>query len=415
MPTNTATDQRPAVCIVRHNYYPDGHVRRDAEALANDGYDVSVVSLRRPGQPQRECLNGVNVYRQPVQHVRGSVLRYVWEYVSFLVLAFLTVTALHARKRFQVVEVDNMPDVLVLSALIPKLTGARVLFYIFDNMPELLQTTRRVGKGHPLVRVLAFLEWASASFADHVIVTQEAARQLVQSRGVPASKVEVVLNCPDEAIFVPASVTSKQKREDAFEIVTHGLILERFGIQVLLDALPLIAKEIPQARLHVIGAGEYRSQLQERVLQNGLMDRVQFTDWVPLEELPVHLRRADVGYVGMLCDFMLSNKLMEYVALGVPVVLARWPTYEHYFSDEAVSYFRAGDATELASAVLSTYRRPDLARQRADQAMHLFQHYRWSVQREVYLGVYAKLLARSPRRAVLPGRHESSPSIRLSA
>src|SRR5687768_12649774 len=100
----------PSVCIVRHNYYPDTHVRRDAEALAGAGYDVSVISLRRPNQPAREMLNGVAVHRLPVQHYRGSVLRYVWEYSSFLILAFLMVSWLHLRKGFRVVEVDNMPD-----------------------------------------------------------------------------------------------------------------------------------------------------------------------------------------------------------------------------------------------------------------------------------------------------------------
>ena len=47
----------------------------------------------------------------------------------------------------------------------------------------------------------------------------------------------------------------------------------------------------------------------------------------PQGELLAALARADVGYVGMLCDLMLSNKLVEYVATGVPAVVARWPTF----------------------------------------------------------------------------------------
>ena len=66
MPGASSRDRRVPVCIVRHNYYPDTHVRRDAEALAQAGYDVSVVALRRPNQPARETLNGVDVHRMPV-------------------------------------------------------------------------------------------------------------------------------------------------------------------------------------------------------------------------------------------------------------------------------------------------------------------------------------------------------------
>src|SRR5436309_57195 len=104
--------RRPSVCIIRHDYYPDGHVSRDAEALVESGYDVSVIALRRPTEVRRETLDGVSVFRLPVEHRRGSFWRYVWEYALFFVLATITVTLLHVRKHFRVVEVDNMPDVL---------------------------------------------------------------------------------------------------------------------------------------------------------------------------------------------------------------------------------------------------------------------------------------------------------------
>src|SRR4051812_26669369 len=118
------SERRPSVCIVRHDYYPDGHVSRDAGALVEAGYDVNVVALRRPGEVGRENVDGVNVFRLPVEHQRGSFWRYVWEYALFFVLATVLVTVLHLRKRFQVVEVDNMPDVLVFSAIVPRLSGA---------------------------------------------------------------------------------------------------------------------------------------------------------------------------------------------------------------------------------------------------------------------------------------------------
>jgi hypothetical protein len=88
---------------------------------------------------------------------------------------------------------------------------------------------------------------------------------------------------------------------------------------------------------------------------------------------------------------MLSNKLMEYVALGVPAVVSRWPTYEHYFPDDAVSYFRPGDADDLAAAILRVWRQPETAARRAARAAELYQTYRWKVQRQKYLDVYASL------------------------
>ena len=392
---------RPAVCIVHHAYYPQhGHMRRDAESLVRAGYDVTVLALQQYGQVREERINGVDVHRLPLGHERGSLGHYLIEYGRLLGMTLRTLTRLHRQRRFRVVEIDNMPDILVFSAIVPKLTGAKVILYIFDNMPELLMVTRRVGASHPLVRLLALLERISSAFADRVIVTQETARQLARARGVPDEKLAVVLNGPDEAIFTPRWPQNRASEGETFEIVTHGTILERFGIQVLVDALPEILRSVPRARVTVFGEGEYRAALEAQVRRAGLDDRVTFGGWVPLDDLPETLSRFDVGYVGMLCDNMLSNKLMEYVAVGLPVVAARWSTYEHYFGDDEVAYFEAGSPASLARAMIDVYREPERARQRAERASARFRTYGWSVQQQAYRAVYGALAGEAERPAV---------------
>jgi glycosyltransferase involved in cell wall biosynthesis len=93
---------------------------------------------------------------------------------------------------------------------------------------------------------------------------------------------------------------------------------------------------------------------------------------------------------------------MEYVSLGVPVLLSRWPTFEYYFPDDAATYFRAGNPDDLAAAVIAMYRDPSAAQRRAERAAELYRQYRWAVQREVYLGVYRDLLASPLRASVVP-------------
>ncbi|MDP9352483.1 MAG: glycosyltransferase, partial [Chloroflexota bacterium] len=356
----------------------------------------------------RETVNGVDVHRLPVEHRRGSALRYAWEYLAFALLAFLKVTQLHLRKRLQVVEVDNMPDILVFSSLIAKLTGAKVILYVFDNMPDLYAYLRQVSDRHPVVRLLTFLEILSAKFADRVVVTQEFPRRMAVARGVLAEKITVVLNCADENTFKRrrsiGQTPNTASPDRPFMIATHGVILERYGIQVLIDAMPIIAREIPQAQVQVFGEGEFRSELEEQARRNGVSERVHFRGFAPLNELLSTLAQADAGYVGMLNDLVLPNKLMEYVSTGVPVILSRWPTFEYYFPETAATYFEAGNAEHLAEAIIWLYRNPEEARARAERASDLYKQYRWPVQREVYLGVYSDLRA-EPR----AGRQRSYP------
>lgn len=389
---------KPAVCIVRHNYYPDSHVRRDAEALVKAGYDVSVIALRREGQAARETLGGVQIHRLPVEHKRGSALRYAWEYSSFAFLTFLRLTRLHLAKRFKVVEIDNMPDILVFSAIIPKLTGTPVILYIFDNMPELLAYLWNTSSRHPVVRLLAFLERISCAFADRVVVTQEMPRRIAVARGVPDEKISVVVNCADETIFNRAATSDIPRQKGHFEIATHGVILERYGIHVLIDALPMVLQRIPDTHVQVFGAGEYRNELERRVEKYGIGEHVHFRGFAPLDELLSGIANADVGYVGMLNDQVLPNKLMEYVAMGVPVMLSRWPTFTYYYPEDSATYFEAGNSADLAQALIGVYEDRERALARAARALSRYQHYRWEVQREVYLNLYADLagLDRAP-------------------
>jgi glycosyltransferase involved in cell wall biosynthesis len=384
-------NDRPTVCIVRHSYYPDGHVRRDAEALVQAGYNVTVIALRRPEQASRETLSGVDIHRLPVQRRRGSPLRYAWEYLSFAFLAFLRLTSLHLRRRFAVVEVDNMPDILVFSALVPKLTGTPVILYIFDNMPELLAHVKGLQPRHALVRLLSFLERLCTRFASRVIVTQEFALRTIVDRGVPVDKINVILNCPDESVFHVKPFRQRSQSSNSFTIVTHGSILKRYGIQVLIAALPELQKRVPRLEAHIFGDGEYRPYLVEQAERLGVSEIVRFHGFAPLDVLLDYLDRADVGYAGMLCDLMLSNKLMEYTALGIPAVVARWPTFEFYFPEDTVTYFAPGDAGSLAEALLQVHNDPVAAADRAKRAGLVYQRYRWEVQRERYLQVYAEL------------------------
>ena len=128
--------RKSRVCIIRHAYYPqETHVRRNAETLIQQEHSVTLICLRNSGQSPREIVDGVEVYRIPVRHYRRGVMRYIFEYTASFFFVFFVVSVLHLRDRFDVIEVDSMPDFMVFSSLIPKLMGARVILYLFEAMP----------------------------------------------------------------------------------------------------------------------------------------------------------------------------------------------------------------------------------------------------------------------------------------
>jgi hypothetical protein len=109
------------VCIVRHGCYPDDtHVRRNAETLAKHGFDIDIICLKKKTQLPEEVIRGIKVHRFPLEHHRRGLLRYVFEYLAFFLLVSWKLIRISLRRRFDVIEIDNMPNFLVFSALIPK-------------------------------------------------------------------------------------------------------------------------------------------------------------------------------------------------------------------------------------------------------------------------------------------------------
>lgn len=380
------------VCIVRHNYYPEeAHVRRDAKALMDAGYQVDVICLRRKGQKRREVLRGVEVYRLPVEHHRTSLARYAFEYSTFFVLVFLTLVWLSLRRKYQAVEIDAMPGFLVFAAVPAKLLGARLVLYIFDHMPEVYQERFGTGPRHAGVMLLRALETASARWADHVITVNSLCRELLTSRGIPESKLSVVLNVPDEDIFRP-QVRSANGR-GSFRLITHGTLLERYGVQTLLEAVPILRREIPELRVKIVGEGEYRPVLEELAEALGIQESVQLTGAVPFEEVPSLIAEADIGVVPVLADRnpMLPNKLLEYLALGKATVATSIPAVKTYFDTNSVSFYDPGDAQGLACSVLELYWNPERRAALAESGLAAYKHYRWAAMKREYLNVFNEL------------------------
>ncbi len=124
-----------------HGPYPIGEprVQRETRAAREAGWDVDVIAMRRPGEPDHETgAFGERICRLRVEHRRGlGALGVAREYLSFAVLASARLYALGRRRRYAVVQVHNPPDFLVLAALPCRLQGSRILFDVHDLGPDM--------------------------------------------------------------------------------------------------------------------------------------------------------------------------------------------------------------------------------------------------------------------------------------
>ncbi len=388
------------VAMVAYTYYAsDPRVRREAEALAERGDAVEVYCLRRRGEPAGEDCRGVRVRHLPMARYRGgNALLYMGSYCRFFLLAAWTLGWRHLRRPYALVHANNMPDFMAFTALVPRLGGRPLILDIHDTMPEIYQGKFGVGARHPLIRLLRFQERASARFASRVLTSEHTKREALIGHGLPAAKIEVLLNLPDPRLFPSSPPRPARSPAEGFRLVFHGTLAERLGVDLALRAVALLGDRIPDLRLDIIGDGDQRPRLLALRDELGLDGRVRFSDgMVPVEELPGLLAEADLGVIPTREEigtrYMLPTKLLEYAALGIPTVVAPTHTIRYYFDDAQVAFFSPGSADSLATVIYDLYADPEARRRLAAGAARFAERFAWERHKQVYTDLVDALCA----------------------
>jgi glycosyltransferase involved in cell wall biosynthesis len=375
------------VMLVYADYPADPRVRREAEALVEAGHAVDVVCLRLPDQCAEEQVRGVGVSRIDFQHRRGGKLRYLWNYVYFFLRALARITRLHARRRYDLVHVHNMPEFLVFAALVPKCRGARVILDLHDPMPEVFMAKFGKPASHPLIRFLCRLEQWSIRFADAVITTNKAFEDVFVRRGCPPDKLHIVMNAPQDSVFevTPAAPLTGPARPDAYVLMYHGSVVERYGLDTAVAALPLVRQTIPNAILEVYNDGEFLPAVRALAAKLGVSDFVHFRGRVSLDQIAATIDRIDVGLVpnhrNAFTELNFPTRILEFICRRRPVIAPRTRGIMDYFTDEALYFFAPDDPADLARAVVAVWRDADRRARVIAAGYRVYQAHTWAIER----------------------------------
>jgi glycosyltransferase involved in cell wall biosynthesis len=364
-------------------------VRREAEALTGRGDEVDFICLHEPLDDTVRVCNGVRIYPISVVRYRGkSILVYLFKYLIFFVQAFFLIAHLFHKRRYEIVQVHTMPDFMAFAALVPRMLGAKIILDVHDLMPELYMSKFGLSENHPLIRFITIIERLSIAFAHKAIAVHVPHRDALVRHGNPKEKFIVVLNLPDAVIF-SRSENLRYKRDGKLRLVYHGTISRRHGIDVAFRAIALAKNQVQNIEFSVIGDGDDRQRLIALASEMGLSDHIRFSHGrVPLDELPARIKRADLGIVSILYDpftrYMLPVKLMEYLRLGIPVIVSRTKTIETYFDDTMVRYFEPGNAKELANHIVDLYKNRHKRESLVSNAERFNRKFTWESQKAIY-------------------------------
>jgi glycosyltransferase involved in cell wall biosynthesis len=385
----------PAILMIAYtNYETDPRVMRAAEAASEAGFDVDFLALRRPGQPAQESRRGVNVIRLPQERYRGrSRIGYVLAYAAFFCRCFAASTRLFIARRYRVIHVHNMPDVLVFSVVIPRMLGAKVILDIHDPMPETFGSKYPGASTTALFKGLLFMERMSVAFASRTVTVNDPVRdKMVATHGYRPDAIDVVANYADDQLFKPMPYPAIDGR---LRFVFHGTILERYGLRTLVSAIAQ-AKHKDKIQVRLIGEGDFSAELKRLIKDHNLENVIEFVNRVyPLYEIPTVLSDCHVGLVPLdvtpISDVALPLKLLEYTGLGLPSVTVESTAISYYFRPDECMLYPPRDAGALARILDDLASNPGQLEGYRQRLVTARERMSWSREKQKYVAMLQQL------------------------
>jgi glycosyltransferase involved in cell wall biosynthesis len=342
----------------------DSRVWKEACALHQNGYDVSVLSPRGKGyQTGYEVLNGVHIYRHPMPKEGNSPLGYLWEYGWALFWELLYSWRIFLTRGFHVIQGCNPPDNIFIVALPFKLFGVKYIFDHHDANPELYYS--KFERKDFFYEIQVWLEKLTYASSDVVMATNESYRALAVSRGrLDPQDVFVVRNGPDLDTFRLVPPQAALKYDKPYLVAYVGTMSIQEGLDILLDVASHI-KNLGRGDIHFtcVGGGPGLAGLCQMAKDKHLESIVNFTGRIPDQGLLEVLSTADVcvnpDKPCEMNDISTMIKIMEYMALGKPIV--QFDLKEGRFSaGEAALYSDNRDpVTDFANSILWLLEHPE--------------------------------------------------------
>ena len=350
--------ERKILIIVENLPVPfDTRVWQEATTLAAAGYTVSVICPKGKGYTSDyEELDGVHIYRHDLPGEGNGAVGYAREYLSALWHEYRLARRVYREQGFHVIHGCNPPDDIYMVARMFRGKGVDYVFDHHDICPELFEA--KFGKTTGMLyRSQLWLERQTYRHCTFAFVTNESYRALAIGRnGMPPEKVHVLRSGPrlERLRIQPADPQIRRGRR--FMVGYLGVIGQQEGIEYLLEAARYLRDERGRDDIFwgIVGGGPHLDALRRKATEMGLDDIVELTGRVPDDTMLTYLNTADVcvnpDEYNAMNDKSTMNKVLEYMALGKPIV--QFDLTEGRFSAQDASlYAKRNDARDLADKI----------------------------------------------------------------
>jgi glycosyltransferase involved in cell wall biosynthesis len=324
--TTTHTGRRVLIIVENLPCPFDRRVWQEARTLRAAGYGVSIICPKGKGYEKSfEEIDGIAIYRHSMPFEGDGAFGYLAEYTWALLAEFALSVKVLFEQGFDAIHACNPPDTLFLIGGFYKIFGKKFLFDHHDINPELYEA--KFQRKDFFYRLMLALERMTFKTADVSVATNESYRRIAIERGGKApGEVFVVRSGPDLSRLKILPPNPDLRNGKRFLVGYVGVMGRQEGIDGLLQAVHHIVYDMKRTDVHfgLVGGGTELAAMRALAKALNVDDYVTFTGRVPDAELLAMLNTADVcvnpDIANEMNDKSTMNKIMEYMALGKPIV-----------------------------------------------------------------------------------------------
>lgn len=371
-------------------FYNDGRVNSYYEYLKRNNIETYVVSIG-DSKKQKNVLscNFVDKYQGK------NLLRYIQLFISFSKFAIRELNKLIKKnpEKYFILHFHNMPNIIILLSAPFKFKNKRVKV-ILDNHDLLPLVVKEKFNFPPLNFIARMEQYFSFKYANKLICADHNQLEYIVKSGIKKDKITPILNVANPEIFINDSYLENKK---TFDLVYHGTISKRLGIDIILEALSKVKGE-EQIKFNIIGEGDYLEKIKNKIKELNLTTKVVLKDkFVSIKQLPKILSGMDVGIIGnrqtLLSDYMLPVKLLEYIYLEKPVIAPRNAIISKYFNEEMICFYNTENSDEMAERILFLFRNKEARVKYSKNALKFVDKYNFYTEMAKYQKLINELLA----------------------
>ncbi len=340
----------------------DGYIDRGIEVIAVGVMDPRYDSTEIAKIPCKVLLSKINekYYKNP------NIFQKIWREVKTNIDLYRLIVSTHA-------DVIHAND---LNALIPAYYASKKLEC------KLIYDTHEIFLENPWINRNKFSKFVWGFFERHIInkvdlvvsVSHAAADYLKKKYGI--KKIMVVTNCVSEK-----SVINDAKMKKPFQVLNHGQFYEGRGYDILVDVAPLI-EDLSDVQIVLRGFGSLEQSIRNKVAANNVKN-FAFEPPVKVYELIPKAAEAWVGIaiteaISLNFELSVSNKLFEYAAAGLPIIMSDIP--EHRYLNDKFNFgiiLKSNKPQDIADAIRLLYDNTDLYDKCKKNALTLAKNVNW--------------------------------------